>query len=63
LYIDSTGDELDKASIGLGLSPLGNFDKNPSLSGSDLKKWVMDVFYHPSNTGVIATHKRIVFRH
>ena len=41
-------DELNNASIGLGLSPLGNFDKNPSLSGSDLKKWVMDVFYHPS---------------
>jgi hypothetical protein len=41
-------DELNNASIGLGLSPLGNFDKNPSLSGSDLKKWVMDGFYHPS---------------
>ena len=41
-------DELNNASIGLGLSPLHNFYGNPSLSGSDLKKWVMDVFYHPS---------------
>ena len=41
-------DELNKASIGLGLSPLHNFDKNPSLSVNDLKEWVMDIFYHPS---------------
>jgi transcriptional regulator with XRE-family HTH domain len=41
-------DELNKASLGLGLSPIDNFDGKPSLSGSDLKKWVMDVFYHPS---------------
>jgi hypothetical protein len=41
-------DELNKASIGLGLSPVGNFDKNPSLSASDLKEMVMDVFEHPS---------------
>ena len=41
-------DELNKASIELGLSPLHNFDKNPSLSDSDLKRWVMDIFYHPS---------------
>ena len=40
--------ELNKASLGLGLSPIDNFDRRPSLSGSDLKKWVMDVFYHPS---------------
>jgi transcriptional regulator with XRE-family HTH domain len=46
-------DELNNASIGLGLSPLHNFDGNPSLSGSDLKKWVMDVFYHPSRYEVI----------
>jgi Rad3-related DNA helicase len=42
------GDELNKASIGLGLSPLHNFDGNPSLRVSLLKEWVMDVFYHPS---------------
>ena len=41
-------DELNGASIGLGLSPIDNFDKNPSLSARDLKEWVMDVFYHPS---------------
>jgi hypothetical protein len=41
-------DELNKASIGLGLIPVGNFDKNPCLSVSDLKKWAMDIFYHPS---------------
>jgi hypothetical protein len=41
-------DELNKASIGLGLIPVGNFDKNPFLSVSDLKKWAMDIFYHPS---------------
>jgi septation ring formation regulator EzrA len=46
-------DELNNASIGLGLSPLHNFDGNPSLSGSNLKKWVMDVFYHPSRYEVI----------
>jgi hypothetical protein len=46
-------DELNNASIGLGLSPLHNFYGNPSLSGSDLKKWVMDVFYHPSRYEVI----------
>jgi hypothetical protein len=40
--------ELNKASLGLGLSSIDNFDRRPSLSGSDLKKWVMDVFYHPS---------------
>jgi hypothetical protein len=34
--------------LGLGLSPHGNFDKNPSLRVSDLKKWVMDVFEYPS---------------
>ena len=41
-------DEVNKASVELGLSPLHNFDKNPSLSDSDLKRWVMDIFYHPS---------------
>jgi hypothetical protein len=46
-------DELNNASIGLGQSPLHNFDGNPSLSGSNLKKWVMDVFYHPSRYEVI----------
>jgi transcriptional regulator with XRE-family HTH domain len=43
----TSGDELDKASIGLGLSPLYNIDGNPSLRVRDLKDWVMDVFYHP----------------
>jgi transcriptional regulator with XRE-family HTH domain len=43
-----SGDELDKASIGLGLSPLYNIDGNPSLRVRDLKDWVMDVFLHPS---------------
>ena len=43
----TSGDELDKASIGLGLSPLYNIDGNPSLDVGDLKEWVMDVFYHP----------------
>ena len=41
-------DELNKASIGLGLSPLHNLDGNPSLSASILKEWVMDVFNYPS---------------
>lgn len=40
--------ELNKASLGLGLSSIDNFDRRPSLSGSDSKKWAMDVFYHPS---------------
>src|SRR5918994_1240718 len=39
--------ELNKASLGLGLSPIDNFDRRPSLSGSGLIKWVMDVFYRP----------------
>ena len=47
-------DELDKASIELGLSPLHNFDMKPSLSVAYLKRLVMDVFYHPSRyPGVI----------
>ena len=41
-------DELNNASVELGLSPINNFDKNPSLSVNDLKEWAMDVFYHPS---------------
>lgn len=40
--------ELNKARLGLGLSSIDNFDRRQSLSGGDLKKWVMDVFYHPS---------------
>jgi hypothetical protein len=43
-----SADELNKANVALGLSPIDNFDRRPSLSGSDLKKWVMDFFYHPS---------------
>lgn len=47
-------EEINNASLGLGLSTIGNFDRNPSLSVSDLKKWVKDVFYHPSKyVGVI----------
>jgi predicted DNA-binding protein YlxM (UPF0122 family) len=41
-------DELDEASIGLGLSRIENIDNSPHLEVRDLKKWVMDVFYHPS---------------
>jgi transcriptional regulator with XRE-family HTH domain/predicted DNA-binding protein YlxM (UPF0122 family) len=41
-------DELDEASIGLGLSRIDNIDNSPHLEVRDLKKWVMDVFYHPS---------------
>jgi hypothetical protein len=54
-------DELNNASIGLGLSPLHNFDKNPSLSGSDLKKWVMDVFYHPSKYVEVIRQMRDIY--
>ena len=41
-------EELDEASIGLGLSRTYNIDNNPHLEVRDLKKWVMDVFYHPN---------------
>ena len=41
-------DEVNNASTGLGLNPLHNFDGNPSLSVSDLKKWMMDIFNYPS---------------
>ena len=41
-------DELDEASIGLGLSRTYNIDNNPHLEVRDLRKWVMDVFYHPN---------------
>src|SRR5215207_2373205 len=54
-------DELNNASIGLGLSPLHNFDGNPSLSGSDLKKWVMDVFYHPSKYVEVIRQTRDIY--
>lgn len=43
-----SGKELNDASIGLGLSPIDNFDKKPSLTAGHLKKLVMDVYYHPS---------------
>jgi len=39
---------LNEASIGLGLSRTYNIDNNPHLEVRDLKKWVMDVFYHPN---------------
>jgi transcriptional regulator with XRE-family HTH domain len=41
-------EELDEASIGLGLSRTYNIDNNPHLEVRDLRKWVMDVFYHPN---------------
>ena len=39
---------LNEASIGLGLSRTYNIDNNPHLEVRDLRKWVMDVFYHPN---------------
>jgi DNA repair exonuclease SbcCD ATPase subunit len=41
-------EELDEASIGLGLSRTYNIDNNPHLEVRDLREWVMDVFYHPN---------------
>ena len=41
-------EELDEASIGLGLSRTYNIDNDPHLEVRDLRKWVMDVFYHPN---------------
>jgi hypothetical protein len=41
-------EELNEASIGLGLSRTYNIDNNPHLEVRDLRKWVMDVFYHPN---------------
>ncbi|HKI08458.1 MAG TPA: hypothetical protein VKA09_08690 [Nitrososphaeraceae archaeon] len=43
-----SGEALNEASIGLGLSRTYNIDNNPHLEVRDLKKWVMDVFYHPN---------------
>jgi hypothetical protein len=43
-----SADELNKASIGLGLSRIDNLDNSPHLEVGDLKKLVMDVYYHPS---------------
>jgi len=54
-------DEVNKASVELGLSPLHNFDGNPSLSVSDLKKWVMDVYYYPSRYVEIIRQMRDVY--
>jgi transcriptional regulator with XRE-family HTH domain len=56
-----SGDELDKASIGLGLSPLYNIDGNPSLRARDLKDWVMDVFYHPSKYVEVIRQMRDIY--
>jgi DNA repair exonuclease SbcCD ATPase subunit len=56
-----SADELDKASIGLGLSPLHNFDGNPSLRVSVLKEWVMDVFYHPSKYVEVIKQMRDIY--
>jgi DNA repair exonuclease SbcCD ATPase subunit len=41
-------EELDEASIGLGLSRTYNIDNNPHLEVRDLREWVMDVFSHPN---------------
>jgi predicted transcriptional regulator len=41
-------DEINEASVELGLSRIYNIDGNPHLEVRDLKNWVMDVFYHPS---------------
>jgi hypothetical protein len=54
-------DELDKASIGLGLSPLHSFDVNPSSRVSLLKEWVMDVFYHPSKYVEVIRQMRHIY--
>jgi hypothetical protein len=43
-----SADELNEASIKLGLSPIDNLFGDPSLRASDLRKWVMDVYYHPN---------------
>ena len=43
-----SGEELDEASIGLGLSRTYNIDNNPHLEVRDLREWVMDVFSHPN---------------
>jgi transcriptional regulator with XRE-family HTH domain len=56
-----SGDQLDKASIGLGLSPLYNIDGNPSLRVRDLKDWVMDVFYHPSKYVEVIRQMRDIY--
>jgi hypothetical protein len=39
--------ELNEASIGLGLRRIDHIDNSPHLEVRDLKKWVMDVYYHP----------------
>jgi hypothetical protein len=39
---------LNEASVGLGRSRTYNIDNNPHLEVRDLRKWVMDVFYHPN---------------
>jgi hypothetical protein len=54
-------DETDKASIGLGLSPLYNIDGKPSLRVSVLKEWVMDVFYHPSKYVEVLRQMREIY--
>jgi predicted DNA-binding protein YlxM (UPF0122 family) len=41
-------DELNEASIGLGLSRIDHIDNSPHLEVRDLKKWVMDVYSYPS---------------
>ena len=41
-------EELNEASIGLGLSRTYNIGNDPHLEVRDLRKWVMDVFYHPN---------------
>jgi hypothetical protein len=56
-----SADELNRASVGLGLSSIDNIDGKPSLSGSNLKKWAMDIFYHPSRYVKVIKEIRDVF--
>jgi hypothetical protein len=56
-----SADELNKASVGIGLSPIDNFYRMPSLSSSDLKKWAMDIFYHPSRYVKVIKEIRAIY--
>lgn len=56
-----SADELNEASIGLGLSRLDNIDNSPHLEVRDLKKWVMDVYYHPSKYVKVIRQMRDIY--
>jgi hypothetical protein len=56
-----SADELNRASMGLGLSSIDNIDGKPSLSGGNLKKWAMDIFYQPSRYVKVIKEIRDVF--